>query len=279
MADKKIKIELIDIPTGRLRDIDPDWAMCLAGMFEETEHKTPIDIEAVGDRFRLVAGGHRLAAAKILKWKEIRCRILVPKTDQPAEEMRLHEILENLGRKDFNALERCEAFFELKRVYEVLHPETKHGGKRGNQHTGGEKRQVAIFAFCQNATETTGLSRRSVELAVQIFNGLSPATRERLKGTLLANKQSDLKALAELDHQPQAKVLDLILGEDPKAGSIADAKQMLSGLKPPKESEILLKRVGDILPKLSRPARFAVFRNYKEDILALANKEGWFNGS
>ena len=278
MADTTIKISLIDIPKTRLRPVDPDWAATLADMIQEAGHKTPIEVVEEGQRFRLVAGEHRLEAFKLLKRKEITCRVLTPTTDQPAEELRLHEILENLGRKDFNALERCEALFELKRIYEALHPQTKHGGNRRSQtFKKKQQNQVAIFAFCQNATEKIGLSRRSVELAIQIFEGLSATSRERLKATAFAEKQSDLKALAELDHDAQVKVLDLVLGELPKAGSIADAKLLLSGRPPEKDTEKLLKRVGDILPSLPRAARFAVFRNHKKDIIALVKKEGWLD--
>ncbi len=278
MSDQKIKISLIDVPTDRLRDVDPDWAACLAGMFTETGHKTPIDVEADGTRFKLVAGAHRLAAAKILKWKEIDARVLEPQGEHGAHEMRLHEILENLGRKDFNALERCEALFELKRVYEALHPQTKNGGDRKSQATKNKKEnQMAIFAFCFSAAETTGLSDRSVRLSVQIFEGLSQETRERLKGTAFATKQSDLKTLAELDHQDQAKVLDLVLGEYPKAASIADARLLMSGKPAPKEAEVLLGRVSNILPKLPRASRLAIFRQHKKDIIALVKKEGWLD--
>ncbi|MES0879669.1 ParB/RepB/Spo0J family partition protein [Roseibium sp. SCP14] len=277
-AYQSIKISLIDIPEGRLRDVDQDWAECLAGMFQETGQKTPIDVRIEGKRFSLVAGAHRLTAAKISKWKEIEARVLTKDGSiYEAQDLRLHEILENLGRKDFNALERCEALYEMKRIYETLHPETKHGGKRGNQHTGGEKRQVAIFAFCQNAKETTGLSRRSVELAVQIFEGLSPPTRERLKGTAFAQKQSNLKALSALAADEQAKVLDLTLGEDPKTASIADALFQMNGGKPETDTEKLLKRAGDIIPNLPRAAKFALFRNHKKDIIALVKKEGWLD--
>lgn len=278
MAETTIKISLIDVPETRLRPVDPDWAATLADMIQEAGHKTPIDVVSEGERFRLVAGEHRLEAFKLLKRREITCRVLTPATDQPADEIRLHEILENLGRKDFNALERCEALFELKRIYEALHPQTKHGGNRkGQVFKNKQQNQVAIFAFCQNATEKTGLSRRSVELAIQIFEGLSATSRERLKSTPFAEKQSDLKALAELDQDTQAKILDLVLGELPKAASIADAKLLLSGRPPEKDTEKLLKRVGDILPSLPRAARFAVFRNHKKDIIALVKKEGWLD--
>ncbi|WP_282045567.1 ParB/RepB/Spo0J family partition protein [Roseibium album] len=277
-AYQSIDISKIKIPEGRLRDIDQDWAECLAGMFVEVGHKTPIDIVAKGEIFELNAGGHRLAAAKICKWKKIDARILEPKSDQPAEELRLNEILENLARKDFNALERCEALTEMKRIYEDMHPETKHGGKRGNQHTGGEKRQVAIFAFCQNAAESTGLSARSVRLAVQIFESLSPQTRERLRGTEIANKQSDLKALAGLTAENQTKVLDMLFGEPSTAATVGEGIQLVEGQKPKSETEKLFRRVSDIMTGLPKASRTNVFRQHKKEIIALVKKEGWLNG-
>ncbi|WP_298815421.1 ParB N-terminal domain-containing protein [uncultured Roseibium sp.] len=276
-AYQSIKISLIDSPEGRLRDVDQDWAECLAGMFVETGQKTPIDVVASGKKFTLVAGAHRLTAAKLSKWKEIDARILEPEGDQAADDLRLHEILENLGRKDFNALERCEALHEMKRIYEAKHPETKHGGKRGNQHTGGEKRQVAIFAFCQNAAESTGLSDRSVRLAIQIFDGLSPATRELLKGTQIAEKQSELKALSDLNAAEQNNVLDLILCDEPKAGSVADAKTVLSGKRPVRDIDKRLYTVCDYLPKLPKASRIQVFQQHKKEIIDLVKKEGWLN--
>ncbi|MEP1931956.1 MAG: ParB N-terminal domain-containing protein [Roseibium sp.] len=243
----QIRVTLIDIPNGRLRDVDPDWSACLAGMFTETGHKTPIDVEADGKRFKLVAGAHRLAAAKLLKWKDIDARILEASSEHGADEMRLHEVLENLARRDFNALERCEALFELKRIYEALHPEVKHGGDRKSQSVKARRNdQNEVFSFCFSAAESTGLTARSVQIAVAIFRGLSPETRERLKDTSFADKQSDLKSLSALEAEQQSKVLDLIFGDNPKATSIADALFITQGRKPVSEAEQLFKRVSDM---------------------------------
>lgn len=277
-AYQSIKVSLIDIPEGRLRGVDQDWAECLAGMFQETGQKTPIDVVAKGKRYSLIAGAHRLSAAKLAKWREIDARVLEPSTEQAVEELRLHEILENLGRKDFNALERCEALFELKRIYEALHPQTKHGGDRKSQAAANKhKNQVAIFAFCSSASETTGLSRRSVELAVQIFEGLSPRTRERLKGTVFAHKQSDLKTLAGIGEDMQKVVLDHLFAEPPQVTTIADAVTVAEGRKPVSATERILRTVSDSLVKLPKASRSAVFRQHRQEILELAQKEGWLD--
>lgn len=278
-AYQSIKISLIDIPDGRLRDVEPDWANCLAGMFAEIGQKTPIDVVANGKRFLLVAGAHRLEAAKRAKWREIEARILEPSAEHAVDELRLHEILENLGRKDLIALERCEALSELKRVYEALHPDSKNGGDRKSQAAKNKREnQNAIFAFCSSASETTGLARRTVELAVQIFDGLSPASRERLKGTPFAEKQSDLKALADLDAEVQSKVLDLILGELPKAKSIADALLILDGRNPETATDRVLRSACDNLSKLPRASRMVVFKLHRKEIVELVKREGWLDG-
>ncbi|ADZ70086.1 ParB/RepB/Spo0J family partition protein [Polymorphum gilvum] len=278
MQVQSIKIADITVPEGRLRDIDPEWAQALAGMFAEVGHKTPIDVAATETGFELVAGGHRLAAARLCKWKTIEARVLEPTGAHRAEELRLHEVLENLARKDFTALERCEALAELKRIYEALHPETKHGGDRKSQATKNKaENQEPIFGFCQNAAQSTGLSLSAVKLAVQIFEGLSRESRERLKGTALAQKQSELKALAALDAGLQKTVLDLIFVEPPQAGSTAEALMLIDGKRPPSPTDRLFRTVSDSLIKLPRASRSAVFRQHKAEILALAKRENWFD--
>lgn len=145
---QSIKLSLIDIPEDRIRAVDQEWAECLRDMFKEMGQKTPIDVVENGKRYTLVAGAHRFTAAKLAGWREVKARLFQPSTEYSADEIGLHEILENLGRKNFNALERCEALSEL-RVYEVLHPDSRRGGKRGNQYTGGQKRQTEILRFAK----------------------------------------------------------------------------------------------------------------------------------
>jgi hypothetical protein len=50
---------------------------------------------------------------------------------------------------------RGEAMKRRKEIYLAMHPETRNGGDRGNQHTGGKPRQNAESAGCQSFTEDT----------------------------------------------------------------------------------------------------------------------------
>jgi len=48
-----------------------------------------------------------------------------------------------------------------------MHPEIRHGGNRGNQHTGGKKCQDGNMAFCQTAASPTGQSTTTVQRLVR----------------------------------------------------------------------------------------------------------------
>jgi hypothetical protein len=84
----------------------------------------------------------------------------------------------------------------------------------------------------------------------------------RLKGTPVAEKQSELKALSELAAETQSKVLDLILAPVPKAVSVADALVLLAGRPPLSDAEQQFKRVSNSLSKLNVSGRAAVFRQH-----------------
>ena len=66
-----------------------------------------------------------------------------------------------------------------KAIYEELHPETRHGGDHGNQHTGG-KRQDDNLSFCQNTASATGKDRRTIERAAARGAALGEDLRRRL---------------------------------------------------------------------------------------------------
>ena len=223
---------MIDIPDDRARSLDLDKAQGLAVLIEARGLYHPILVRAVEGRFQLVSGLHRLVAFRHLNRLDIPCQISQAQT---YDEAKLDEVLENLGRNELNALDRCHHLFELKQVWERKYPQTAHGGDRGNQHTGGRRQSLPsanfpqeIFGFARANAEKLGLSQRSIRLAVAIWEGLSPASRDRLIGTPLACKQTELKALSQLSAKQQAQVLDLIIGEG-DVKNVAGALQAIDG--------------------------------------------------
>jgi len=237
-----LSIAEIDIPADRSRELDNDWVEALAGMITETGLINPITVAPAGARYRLISGLHRLSAFILLDRDEIPCRISTAETDDAAK---LEEIVENIGRNELNALDRAHHLYDLKRVYERLHPEAKHGGDRKSADA---KNQNEIFAFSKAAADTTGLGRRSIELSVAIWKGLSVASRQRCARSWIASHQSSLQQLSSLTHPIQAKVLDILLADEPQATTVGDALAIL------KDGRLLThveKKFGAINKKLS----------------------------
>lgn len=221
---RDIPLSEIDIPENRARSFDPDEAKALAFIIASTGLQNPIRLRIVGNRFRLVAGRKRLEAFRLLEWEAIPSTVSTAETDDDA---RLEEVMENLGRYDLNKLDRCQHLYELKQVYERLRPESKNGGDRKSeirtQTLRSDPEGSEIFGFAATMAEKIGMSRRSIELAVEIWTGLTLESRQRLVGTRLANHQSGLKELSEQSPVAQTGVLDLLLSEPPSASTVSEA--------------------------------------------------------
>lgn len=128
----------------------------------------------------LVAGGHRLAAAKLLKLEKIECFVV----DEGDEHARLWEIAENLHREDLTRLERSEQITEWIKITENLQlsqigsNETKRPDGRGHRKQSGV-RQAARQLPLDGATEAARLhtAQRAVKIA-SLSNEAKQVARE-----------------------------------------------------------------------------------------------------
>lgn len=219
----------IDIPEDRARHFDPEEAAALATLIAATGLQHPIRVRAVGNRYRLVAGRKRLEAVRLLGWTAIPLTVSLAKSD---EEARIEEVLENLARPKLKKLDRFQHLYELKAAYESLHPETKNGGDRKSetrvQGLDSDPDAPELFGFTKASADKLGLSRSAIFAAVKIWKDLSDASRSRCAGTWLADHQAGLKQLADQSHGDQAKVLDILFAETPKATNVPDALAIIA---------------------------------------------------
>ena len=230
----EIPLASIEVGTDRARDLDPAWAEGLAGSIAAQGLMQPIVVRPLDGRYGLVAGLHRLEAFRLMGRETIPAVLHALFTE---DEAKLAEVMENLARNELIALDRCHHLFELKQVWERLYPQAKHGGDRGNQHTGAKSQSLAlgtdapeIFGFARATSEKIGLSASTIKAAVKIWTTLVPTVRKRLRGTDLARKQTELKALSELSATKQVKVLDAILNDELEhVGNVAQALAHLEG--------------------------------------------------
>lgn len=266
-----LPLDKIDAPTDRARSHDPAWVEALAVLIGNQGLFHPISVRPSGKRWQVVSGARRLAAVRLLGHITIPCRVSTAETDDDA---RLEEVMENLGRQELIALDRCHHLYELKQVWERKYPHTAHGAASPKaQSLRLSTEQQEIFGFARANAEKIGLSKRSIEVAVKIWTELSQPSRDRLVGTDLARKQTELKALSELSHKRQAEVLDLVLG-DADVTNVAGALQAIEGGVVPTGEEKRLAAFRQQFTALPEPVFDRLVLDNEDRIIAALKRQG-----
>lgn len=227
LSTQDIPLKDIDA-SDRLRAVNEDWVKGISESFANIGQKEPIEVVAQtkGKNYRLVAGGHRFAAAELCGWETIRAEIKQTVTDNFDLEVRLHEIDENLIRNELNALDRAVFLGERQRIYEAMYPETA-GGVAGGKARQGSANDIVSFADA--TAEKIEVSGRTVQRYVTIFKNLSPEIRARISGTELAKKQGELYKLTRFNEEQQRKIISACSRNKNPAQSVSVAAQELDG--------------------------------------------------
>ena len=127
-----MKINITDIEIGlRKRKLDEGKVKSIADSFGSVGQLNPITIARGGDfgKYYLIAGLHRLEAAKLLDWQAVDAIVFSGDTI----EAELAEIDENLMRNDLTVLEQGEHLARRNEILEIM------GGRRGvGRYSNGE---------------------------------------------------------------------------------------------------------------------------------------------
>jgi len=195
-----IHIDDIKINPGRRKAALED-VQRLSESVAEVGMMNPITVDA---NYNLVAGLHRLEAAKLLGWTEVECTI--------CELDRLHaelaEIDENVIRTGLSDLELSELLARRKKIYETLHPSTiarNLPGHASNYESSSDKLAGEEKPFSQDTAEKMGVSPRTVERHVQIAENLTPETKDILRGTDRKLTKQNLTKLSRLEPEQQTE--------------------------------------------------------------------------
>jgi len=164
----------------RIRETAPNIEQQIEAMmisFQTSGQPNPIIID---EKNFLIAGYIRLIAARRLNMK-----IKVIKIYGLSSFQKLHiEMEENVRRKNFTSYELTVGLAQLKRKYEIEHPETKWGR---NQYESG---------VAGDAIPKTELSLTFVKKHAKLFNLSERAMRERVRvGEIILNKKIDKKTI------------------------------------------------------------------------------------
>lgn len=269
-----IALDAIRVPEDRARSFDADGATALAGLIEAQGLMHPITVKphfaSTEDdpAYVLIAGLHRLRAFELLGRAAIPARVL---SERSSDEARMDEVLENLGRSELTALDRAQHLYELKMVWDRMHPDFANGGGK-TFPTGDEK--VQIFGFATEVAEKIGMSKRSINIAVKIWTGLTPDSRRRLVGTKTASNQSEIKALSEQSPARQERIMDMLLSDPPVATSVADALVLIERGVRLNDVEKRYQAADRMIGSLDDSTLCRVLLAHEERVIALLRQQG-----
>ncbi|MBD8876185.1 ParB N-terminal domain-containing protein [Roseibium polysiphoniae] len=188
------------IVADRLREIEEDHALVIAGSIAEYGLLNPITVRATprakGGSYTLVAGAHRLRAAELLALEAIDCVVL--KADQ--SEAQLLEISENLHRNELSVIDRAVFVLKYRELWEARNGKIEVGRPTAEKLGQGVPNSLP---FSEYTAKRLGLHPKTIKRLNQISQHLHADLRTAVRGTAVADNQSALLKLAKMEPAKQ----------------------------------------------------------------------------
>ena len=198
------KVPVAAIQVGeRMRKLDLVKVDELAESLSTCDLINPITLDI---EYNLIAGNHRLAAAKKLNWKDIQAQVL----DADELMQQLQEIDENLIRASLCYISTGEHIAKRERILTALGKRAQRGDNRYTIDSSDE-----VFST-DDLAERIGVSNRVYRLRRQVSN-LTPVVRNALRGTTHANNLVDLVLLSRMEDSIQERVAKIASESDSRS--------------------------------------------------------------
>lgn len=218
-----MKVELAFISSvGRLRTTDQKQVDALKASIGEVGLLNPITVypkqiyrnSILVDGYGLIAGAHRLEAARQLGWTEIEANVL---DLQDANDRIIAECDENLCGTSLTPAERAFFTEQRKKAYEAKHQETKHGGdRRSAEVSSGQLGHLKHTRFTEDTATKTGISERVIRRDAERGAKIADDVIQVIRGTKL-DKGVYLDKLKNLTAEEQMTKVKADMMGKPKA--------------------------------------------------------------
>lgn len=221
----QMKISEIKINPGR-RDTQQRNVEELARSIAAVGLMNPI---TVTQENTLIAGLHRLEAAKLLGWTEIECTV----SDADGLQAELAEIDENFVRAGLSHRELGDLLLRRKELYEAIHPETRQGQRNGQTVKNDNLTVLAAKPFSEDTADKLGISKRTVERLVQTAANLTPEAKKTIRDAGDKITKGDALKISRLPPDQQAEAAAVLTGAPPtpKRQRMADGEDLLRKFK------------------------------------------------
>ena len=196
-----VPISEIKVNAGR-RKADPEGVQELVDSISKMGLLNPITIDR---EHTLIAGLHRLEAAKLLGWTEIECNV----SSLEGLLAELAEVDENVVRKGLSAVEYSDLLLRRKEIYETLHPETKAGTSqaagmnRAKGNNVGCKMHPTSKSFVQDTAEKLGVNPSTIKRQIQTAKNLTTEAKDIIRDTGTKITKKDALKLSRLEPEQQ----------------------------------------------------------------------------
>lgn len=192
--------------SGQPRPLITEAVDKLAASIREVGLIQPISVRCVPvmdggvavDGYQIVAGHHRVAAARALGWTEIDAIIVDAGEHLQAE---LIEIDENLCRAELTASQRAQAIKRRKQIWEALHPNSGNTLSTIPDRGPGRPKE-----FAAATAEAAGMTKQAINQHLARADAIGDDL-ERVTGTSL-DKGVELDALAKLPEPERKDLID-----------------------------------------------------------------------
>ena len=169
-----VYVENVTVPAHRARGLDGAAVDRLAESMAAMGLRTPISVRMDGDDLLLVAGAHRLEAARRLGWEKIPAVYI----EGDERDARLWELAENLHRAELLPVERAEHIAEWVRL-------TAEKVSQLGTPAGGVQPQEAGI---RKASRELGISKNAAHRATKIAS-LPSDIREQARAEAWSQKR------------------------------------------------------------------------------------------
>ena len=202
-----IEISAITIDPGR-REALPEDIQKMAKSMSEVGLINPITIDK---RHTLIAGLHRLEAAKLLGWTEIMCHV----SDLEGLAAELAEIDENFVRCELPTIDHNDVVLRRKELYEALHPSAKNGGDRRSEKSVEKNRSAKctsdpVKSFAEDTADKMNCDASTVRRQVQAAKNTTEQAKQILRASSTNITQKDALKLSRLGPEQQVEAATLL---------------------------------------------------------------------
>lgn len=275
MAERRLTkithVKVAEVIVGsRLRPVSASGVDSLLASIGETGvMKDAIHVRQKKDGILvLIAGAHRLEAARQLGWDEVEAKVWADVTDDWAL---LMEIDDNIAGAELNALDTAIFLAARKRVYEKLHPGTTRGVAGALARW--DATEPSSVAFTTATAEKFGLTDRQVRKIVSAGMRLDPRDVQLLRKAPRPVTLKDLGEIAKIGEASERySVVDALASGSAK--SAADARRAIrasKGLCAPVEDpvETALKVLKNAWARAPKEAKRRWVRDHGAEVAAL----------